>query len=199
VSLVNSLQAQLADKQGSLSSGSFLLLFARIADIFGRRTLFIGSMFLFAVFSLAAGFSKTPITLDVLNGMMGLMSASAVPPAQGMLGVIYEQPSKRKNAAFACFSAGNPLGFVFGMVASGTASYLFGWRASYWLLAIIYVVFSVLAFWIVPDDTTEKKKLTRQVVKEFDIVGVILTIAGTGLFSAALRYVQAEFTRRSTD
>ena len=63
-------------------------------------------MFLFAVFALAAGFSKTPITLDVLSGIMGLMSAAAVPPASGILGVAYEKPSRRKNYAFACFSAG---------------------------------------------------------------------------------------------
>jgi MFS family permease len=123
---------------------------------------------------------------------MGLMSAAAVPPAQGMLGVIYEKPSKRKNAAFACFSAGNPLGFVFGMIASGIASHLFGWRASFWLLAIIYTIFAAISCFIVPSDTTEKEKLSIQVMKRFDVLGTILTIAGTGMFAAALRYVTCE-------
>jgi MFS family permease len=117
---------------------------------------------------------------------MGLMSAAAVPPAQGMLGVIYDTPSKRKNAAFACFSAGNPLGFVFGMIASGIASKLFSWRASFWLLAIIYVGFAVIAFFIVPNDTAEKEAPSIEVLKRFDVVGTILAIAGTGMFSAAL-------------
>ena len=81
--------------------------------------MFVGSLFLFAVFALAAGFAKTPISLDVLTGIMGLFSASAVPPASGILGAAYERPSKRKNAAFACFSAGNPLGYVFGTIFGG--------------------------------------------------------------------------------
>ncbi|KAG9769387.1 major facilitator superfamily transporter, partial [Aureobasidium melanogenum] len=98
----------------TLAGGAFLLLFGRLADCFGRKSLFVGSLFIFAVFSLAAGFCKTPIAIDVLNGLMGLMTAASVPPAQGLLGTIYEKPSRRKNAAFACFSAGNPLGFVFG-------------------------------------------------------------------------------------
>src|SRR4051812_27383487 len=89
----------------SLTSGSFLLFFGKVADMFGRRTMFVVSLFLFAVFALATGFSRDAITLDALNGVLGLVSAAAVPPAQGILGNIYEKPSKRKNYAFACFSA----------------------------------------------------------------------------------------------
>jgi MFS family permease len=170
----------------SLAGGSFLLFFARIADLFGRRWMFVGSLFLFSLFCLGAGFAAAPLTLDILTGLMGLMSAAAVPPAQGMLAVIYDKPSKRKNAAFACFSAGNPLGFVFGMIASGIATQILGWRASFWWLALVYVIFAVIAFFIVPNDTKDIVQLRWNVWKKFDILGVTLTIAGTGMFSAAL-------------
>lgn len=96
----------------SLAAGSFLLFFGRLADLFGRKWLFVGALLLFAIFALAAGFSDDPITLDVMNGFLGLTSAAAVPPAIGALGATYATPSKRKNYVFACFSAGNPLGFV---------------------------------------------------------------------------------------
>ncbi|GMF71651.1 unnamed protein product [Aspergillus oryzae] len=144
-------------------------------------------MAFFAVFALAAGFSKTPMQVDILNGVMGLMSASSVPPAQGMLANIYEKPSKRKNRVFACFSAGNPLGFVFGSIFSGIATQLFNWRASFFLLAIIYVVIVAIALLTVPVDNTPTEKISMEAVKRFDVVGTILTIAGIGLFSAALR------------
>ncbi|KAF4536093.1 Aminotriazole resistance protein [Lasiodiplodia theobromae] len=170
----------------SLASGAFLLFFGRLADLFGRKTLFIGSMALFAVFAIAAGFSKTPLQLDILNGVMGLMSAAAVPPAQGMLGNIYQRPSKRKNKVFACFSAGNPMGFVFGSIFSGIAVQLFNWRASFFLLAIIYVVIVAIALFSVPVDHTQKETMSLQAVKKFDIVGTILTVAGIGMFSGAL-------------
>src|SRR6266568_807422 len=84
----------------SLTSGSFLLFFGKVADLFGRRAIFIVSLFLFAIFALATGFSRGAITLDVLNGVMGLVSASVVPATQGILGNIYKKPSKRKNYAF---------------------------------------------------------------------------------------------------
>ncbi|KAK6004249.1 hypothetical protein QM012_009099 [Aureobasidium pullulans] len=170
----------------TLAGGAFLLLFGRLADCFGRKSLFVGSLFIFAVFSLAAGFCKTPIAIDVLNGLMGLMTAASVPPAQGLLGTIYEKPSRRKNAAFACFSAGNPLGFVFGTIFSGIASDIFNWRASFFLLAIIYLVFSVLAVFTVPKDTTAKEPFTWETFQKLDPIGVILTIAGVGMFCAAL-------------
>lgn len=170
----------------SLSGGAFLLFFGKIADLFGRKMLLVASLFLFSVFALVAGFAKTPIALDVLNGVMGLLTASAIPAAQGTLGVIYEKPSKRKNYAFACFSAGNPLGFVFGTIFSGIASNIFNWRASFFLLAIIYLVFSIIAIWTVPKDFTAKEPLTWETLKRFDIVGTILTIAGIGMFCSAL-------------
>ncbi|KAF2688985.1 major facilitator superfamily MFS-1 [Lentithecium fluviatile CBS 122367] len=170
----------------SLSSGSLLLLFGSVADLFGRKSMFIGSMFLFAVFCLAAGFSKTGLTLDILNGVLGIFSASAVPPAQGMLGIIYAKPSKRKNRVFGCFSAGNPLGFVFESIFSGLATQIFNWRASFWLLAIVYLVVSGVAAFTVPNDRTEKTKITSETVKRLDLPGTAMTILGIGMFCAAL-------------
>jgi len=155
--------------------------------LFGRRTIFIVSLFLFAIFALATGFSRDAITLDVMNGVMGLVSASVVPATQGILGSIYKKPSKRKNYAFACFSAGNPLGFVFGTIFSGIATQLFGWRASFWLLAIIYLVVTIIACFMVPVDDSEKLPLSVQSLKQFDVVGAALTIGGIGLFSTGLR------------
>jgi MFS family permease len=152
----------------------------------GRKTLFVGSLFLYAVFALAAGFANDPITLDVLTGVMGLFSASAVPPASGILGNAYEKPSKRKNAAFACFSAGNPLGFVFGTLFGGIAATVFNWRASFWLIAIIFLAFTILGVFTVPKDWTDKEPFNWSTIKKFDIVGTLLTVAGIGMFSAAI-------------
>ena len=117
----------------------------------------------------------------------GIRSAAAVPPAQGMLAVIYDVPSKRKNAAFACFSAGNPLGFVFGIISGGIVTQIFSWRAGFWWLAIVYLLFTIIAIFVLPKDTTKKMPLNKETIRKFDVVGSLLAIAGTGLFSAGLR------------
>lgn len=170
----------------NLSCGVFLLFFGKVADLMGRKSLFVGSLFFFAVFALAAGFSNDGITLDILNGVMGLFSASAVPPAVGSLGYVYSRPSKRKNYAFACFSAGNPIGYVLGMLYAGVATQIFNWRASFWFLAILYGFFALLALFSVPKDTQPKAPLTLATVKGFDTLGTILAMAGIGMFSTAL-------------
>ncbi len=66
----------------------------------------------FSLSSLIAGLATNAIYIDVFGGLLGLWSGAAVPPAIGILGAAYSVPSKRKNKAFACFSAGNPVGFV---------------------------------------------------------------------------------------
>ena len=101
------------------------------------------------------GFSTDAMFLDVFGGLLGFWSATAVPPAVGILGAACEQPSQRKNKAFACFSAGNPVGFVLGTIFSGIAAHLFNWRASFYLLAIIYATFFVGDIWTVPRTQAE--------------------------------------------
>jgi predicted MFS family arabinose efflux permease len=95
-------------------------------------------------------------------------------------------PSKRKNKAFACFSAGNPIGFVMGCIFSGVAANLFSWRASFWLLAMIYVCFFIAAIWTVPKTQADIGKISWDVLKRFDLFGIILSIAGIALFCASL-------------
>ncbi len=101
-------------------------------------------------------------------------------------------PSKRKNVAFSSFSAGNPLGFVFGTILCGIATHLFNWRAAFILLSIIWAVFTIFAFWAVPNVETFERTPLRQrlgALRQFDYVGTVLTILGTGMFSAGLTYV----------
>lgn len=156
--------------------------------MFGRRILLLSSLFIFTVFALGTGFSDDPITLIVLNAIMGLTSASAIPSAQGMLGSIYDRPSKRKNYAFACFSSGNHLGFVFGSIFSGIAAHLLGWRASFWLLAIIYLVVFLVACFVCPADDSSTPPVTLNLLKQFDVVATLLVTTGIALFAAGIRY-----------
>lgn len=167
--------------------------------------MFIGSMFLFSVLCLGTGFAKNGVTLDVLCGVLGIFSASAVPPAQGILGTVYDRPSPRKNKAFGCFSAGNPLGFgefyfcrrfseltraVFGTILSGLFTQVFSWRAGFFFIAITYFLTTIVAALTVPVDTMPKQKFDEETFKRLDLPGTGMTIAGIGMFCAALRYVR---------
>ncbi|KAJ5160736.1 uncharacterized protein N7482_007740 [Penicillium canariense] len=183
---MNSAEITWINAGASLSSGAFLLTFGKIADMFGRKSLFIIGMAGFTLTLLVAGFATDAIYMDVFSGILGLFAAAVVPPAVGALGAVYEKPSKRKNRAFACFSAGNPLGFVGGMIISGVASYEYSWRASFWALSLVYAVFTALAVWTVPPDAFARTPVSMEAIRQFDLLGTALVIVGFAFFSSSL-------------
>ncbi|KAK0629615.1 major facilitator superfamily domain-containing protein [Bombardia bombarda] len=175
----------------ALTAGAFQLGLGQLADLLGRKAVFIIGMGSFSAFVLLVSFAQDPFWMDVVMGILGVCSAMVVPPAIGIMGAAYDKPSKRKNMAFSAFSAGNPLGFVFGSILSGVATKLFNWRAAYVLMAIIWFVFTVAAFWTIPKveayppDQPFKERV-KIFLKTFDSVGTVLTIFGTGLLTAAI-------------
>ncbi|KAJ6113806.1 hypothetical protein N7523_007123 [Penicillium sp. IBT 18751x] len=183
---MNSAEITWINAGASLSSGAFLLTFGKLADMFGRKSLFIIGMAGFTVSLLIAGFATNAIYMDVFSGILGIFAAAVVPPAVGTLGAVYEKPSKRKNRAFACFSAGNPLGFVGGMIISGVASHEYNWRASFWALAVVYAIFTVLTVWTVPADGFMRTKVSMDALRSFDLLGTGLVIVGFAFFSSSL-------------
>lgn len=112
----------------TLAAGAFQLAVGQMADMLGRKLMYLAGMGSFAVLVLLVGFAQNPFWMDVVLGVLGISCAMVVPPAGGILGAAYGKPSKRKNLAFAAFSAGNPVGFVLGSITCGIATMLFDVR-----------------------------------------------------------------------
>ncbi|KAI1409576.1 MFS general substrate transporter [Hypoxylon sp. FL1857] len=173
----------------SLVAGAFQLALGQLADLLGRKLMYITGMGSFSAFVLLVAFSQNPFWMLIVCGILGACSAMVVPPAIGILGAAYTTPSKRKNMAFSAFSAGNPLGFVFGTILCGIATQLSSWRAAFVTLCVIWSVFTVHAIWAVPNVENFDRAPLRQrlgTLKQFDYVGTVLTIFGTGMFTAGL-------------
>lgn len=185
----------------SLSAGALQLPLGQLTDLLGRKAFFIAGMVGFSASSLMLGFSRNPFWMNILCGFLGLFSAVIVPPAIGILGAAYSEPSKRKNWAFACFSAGNPVGFGLGSIIMGISARIFDWRAGFLFFTILWGLLAILSIWAVPDiEAFEPGPFGQRLrvgLKKFDIVGTALTIAGVGLFTTALTYVSSQLNRRS--
>jgi MFS family permease len=169
----------------NLASGAFLLLFGRVADLFGRRWMLVGSLGVYSAVMLVAGFADNAIYIDCMSGLSGLCGAAAVPPAIGKLGAVYAQPSWRKNRAFACFSAGYPVGFVLGAFIAGVATQVASWRVSFWTMSVLFACFTVVAAWTVPGDSEQQVSVGWGTWREFDLLGAALTVVGIGMFTAS--------------
>ncbi|KAL7934691.1 MFS general substrate transporter [Trichoderma chlorosporum] len=150
----------------TLSAGALQLPLGQLTDLLGRKAFFITGM---------VGFS---------------ISTVIVPPAIGILGAAYSEPSKRKNWAFACFSAGNTVGFGLGSIIMGISTRIFDWRAGFFFFTILWGLLAIVSIWVVPNIEAFGpgpfgKRLTAA-LKKFDIIGTALTIVGVGLFTTAL-------------
>ncbi|KAL4950441.1 major facilitator superfamily domain-containing protein [Aspergillus filifer] len=152
----------------TLTAGAFQLLLGQLTDILGRKPLLILGSTGFSASALLLGFAGNAIWMDIVAGLLGLFSALVVPPAAGILGAAYDKPSKRKNLAFACFSAGTLVGFGLG-------------RAGFWVFAVVWAFLTVLSFWVVSGAME-----TYEVDWRFDFLGTFLTVFGVCLVTTGL-------------
>lgn len=117
----------------SLAFGCFLLLWGRLADVYGKRLIFIYGSAWVCLVTLICPFIPNEIGFDVFRGLQGLGAAANVPTAIGILGVTFP-PGKAKNYAFATYSAGAPMGSVFGNILGGLVAQYASWKWVFWIL-----------------------------------------------------------------
>ncbi|KAF8875000.1 putative efflux transporter [Infundibulicybe gibba] len=141
--------------------GCLLLMFGRLADLYGRkRTFLLGSAWL-AALTLGCGFAKDEITLDILRGFQGVGVAASIPASLGILAHAFP-PGKTRSLAFATFAAGAPLGAFTGMALGATLTQLSepSWRANFFLSCGLTVLYMVSGFFCIDADlpSTETDK-----------------------------------------
>ncbi|BFZ63793.1 hypothetical protein YB2330_004925 [Saitoella coloradoensis] len=157
-----------------LVTSCVLLLFGRLADLFGRRRMMLGGTSWMFIWSLVAGFAQDDILLDFCRGLMGLGGAAMLPSAIGLLGRAY-QPGPRRNKAFAAFGSGAPLGFVIGLIVGGVCAEWIGWRWIFHIVAILCCCLTALTFVVIPRDAPRPEGAKKPVV---DYLGALLSTSG---------------------
>ncbi|KAF8215201.1 major facilitator superfamily domain-containing protein [Mycena galopus ATCC 62051] len=158
----------------SLSSGCFLLLLGRLADLYGRRLLYvIGTLFLGAL-SLGCGFAQNASTIFILRGFQGLGPAAFIPACLGILAHAFP-PSKARSIAFATFSAGAPIGGALGTQIGGLLSQYTraSWRSPFFLIAGLACFCAVGGFLVIDPDVP-----STEMDKRVDWIGAFLVTTG---------------------
>ncbi|MEA2269853.1 MAG: hypothetical protein QOC64_2463, partial [Solirubrobacteraceae bacterium] len=69
----------------TLTFGGFLLLGGRLADLLGRRRVFMGGLVLFSVASLVGGFAQSDVWLIAARAVQGLGAAIISPAALSLV------------------------------------------------------------------------------------------------------------------
>ncbi|KAF8340804.1 MFS general substrate transporter [Amanita rubescens] len=141
----------------ALSSSCFFLLCGRLADLYGRKLVFlIGSAWM-SIFGLGCGFARSSSQLLVLRGFQGIGGAASITASMGILAQSFP-PGSMRRTAFAIFAAGAPA----------------GWRAFYFFLAGLSVASLCIGYISMDNDShIPNEKLDKRV----DWMGAALVTA----------------------
>ncbi|MBV9007507.1 MAG: MFS transporter [Solirubrobacterales bacterium] len=111
----------------TLTFGGFLLLGGRMADVFGRRRMFMLGLALFASASLVGGLAQSGVMLILSRGVQGLGGAMVSPAALSLLTTTFHEGPER-NRAIGIWGAVAASGGAVGVLMGGILTELVTWR-----------------------------------------------------------------------
>ncbi|MFD9939414.1 MFS transporter [Nonomuraea sp. NPDC059023] len=133
----------------ALAAAGFTLLFGRIADLFGRRRLFLAGMALLGLSSLAGGLATSPGMLLAARVAQGLATAIVTPAGLSLLTTSFREGPLRERA-LGLNGALMSAGFTSGAILGGLLTDLLSWRWAFFInvpvaLAVLLAAPAVLA------------------------------------------------------
>jgi EmrB/QacA subfamily drug resistance transporter len=158
--------------------GGFLLLGGRLADLLGRRRLFIVGLILFAAASLAGGLATSAGWLVAARAVQGLGAALLSPAALSLVTVMFAEGSER-NKAMGVWGAVAGSGGAVGVLLGGMLTEWAGWE---WVL-FVNVPIGIVAAMLAPRLLYESR---NEGERHFDIAGAVTITAGLSLLVYAL-------------
>ena len=157
----------------TLTFGGFLLLGGRMADLLGRRRLFMAGIVLFGVASLLGGFAESEGQLIAARALQGLGAALLSPAALSLVTVIFKEGAER-NKALGVWGAVAGSGGAVGVLLGGMLTEWAGWE---WVLFVnvpIGVAVAVAALRVLPESRISG-------ARHFDVSGAVSVTAGLSL------------------
>ena len=140
----------------ALTSAGFTLLFGRVADLLGRRPMFLGGIVLLGASSLVGGLANDVTTVLVARVGQGLATAVLAPVAMALLTTSFPEGPQRQRAiglGGAMLSAGFTVGAVLGGVLTG----LFSWRWAFLINVPLCVVVLLAAPALLPRNQVRER------------------------------------------
>jgi EmrB/QacA subfamily drug resistance transporter len=157
----------------TLFFGGFLLLGGRMADLIGRRRMFMAGLVVFALASLAGGLSTSPGMLIAARAVQGLGAAILSPAALSLVTVIFAEGAER-NKAMGVWGAVAGSGGAAGVLLGGMLTEWAGWE---WVL-FVNVPIGIIAALVAPRVLPESRHSERST---FDVAGAVSVTAGLSL------------------
>jgi EmrB/QacA subfamily drug resistance transporter len=169
----------------TLIFGGFLLLGGRMADLIGRRLVFVIGLVVFGASSLAAGLASTAFELILFRGIQGLGGAMLSASALTLLTVTFEH-GRRRNIALGIWGGLAGLGGTMGAVVGGALVDSLSWRWVFLVNVPFGILVIIASFFILRESRANLDGTART----FDVAGALLSTVG--LLSIMLGFIRAE-------
>jgi EmrB/QacA subfamily drug resistance transporter len=165
----------------ALAFGSLLLLGGRLADVFGRKLLFLVGVTGFAVASAFGGAAQNFTMLVTARAAQGAFAAVLAPAALSLLSTTFPRPDER-GKAFGIYSGIATAGASVGLLAGGALTQYLNWR---WTMFINVAIAGV----VIVGGAVLLTSRAPQVRQKVDRIGAVL--GGLGLFAVVYGFAHA--------
>ena len=162
-----------------LTFGGFLLLGGRLADLLGRRRIFMTGLVVVAVASLFAGFAPSEGVLIAARAAQGLGAAIIAPSALSIVTTIFRDGSER-NKALGAWGAVAGSGGAAGVLLGGVLTDGLGWEWVMWVNVPVALIVLALTPQLIPESRSESQ------TRHFDLAGAVTVTAGLSLLVYAI-------------
>ena len=112
----------------------------RLADIVERRRMVIWSLVLLSAATICTAASRSATSFLAWRAVMGLVEASYVPAAVGLIAVIHSD--RTRSTALAIHGTAQFAGIAIGGWVGGWLAETIGWRTGFWILSAIGIIYA---------------------------------------------------------
>src|SRR5438067_592490 len=159
--------------------GGVLLLGGRLADIFGRRRLFIVGIALFTVMSLLDGLAWSEGSLILFRSLQGLGAALLSPAALSILTTTFKE-GRERNLALGIWGAASGSGGAAGVLLGGALTSALSWSWIFFINVPVGLLVIGLTPWLLRESRAELGHRT------FDFAGAASITGGLMLLVYAM-------------
>jgi EmrB/QacA subfamily drug resistance transporter len=159
--------------------GGFLLLGGRMADLLGRRRLFMAGLAIFTFASLLDGLAWSEGSLIAFRALQGLGAALLSPAALSILTTTFEE-GRERNTALGVWGAASGSGGAAGVLLGGVLTSWLSWSWIFFINIPVGIAVFAVAPWLLRES---RAKLNH---RHFDIAGATSITAGLMLLVYAM-------------
>jgi EmrB/QacA subfamily drug resistance transporter len=166
-----------------LASAMFLVPFGKIADIYGRKRIFIYGIMTFTLASAGSTVSNSAMMLVCFRVLQGIGAAAIYPVGTAILTSVF--PSRELGKVFGINVAAVYLGYSFGPFFGGLLTHHLGWRTIFLVNMLVGLIIIFFIFWKLERECHEAKE------QKFDFTGSVI-------YSIILLLIMYGFSQLST-